>query len=275
MFADVTSQIKPCIYEWCQGFVFDQCPQSGRILLNSSGNITTGLNSNYGNNWYCKWTIVQSNASWVSIKFQEFVTEGPAAGTVGDRVYIWECTDINCSVPNLLGQFAGTAAVIPTELTSTTGILMVQFFSDMTWNFQGFLASFYTPCPPSSFGPGVPDCRPCRTECPFGKSLIGACGAHGSSEDSTCACPPGQHAESTDSPCLQCPSSCHEGVRTSLEAHHFSRVKGDKIVPAGFLPSDYHPCLNGSVCTATVGGRSISAAVEALTDFGFLDLPAG
>jgi hypothetical protein len=184
------------------------------------GNISTGL---YGNIWFCVWTIAPANASRVTLTFLDFRTEGPAAGTVGDRAYVWECDDSNCSNSLLLGSFAGTAAVIPKSITSSTGVMRVQFFSDRSWTFSGFRATYRTPCPPGSFGPGLPHCAPCRVACPTGKILHDNCGGFDSVADSTCVCPAGEY-DST-STCVSC-GSCQQGATSSSLRQAISKICG-------------------------------------------------
>jgi hypothetical protein len=184
------------------------CPDSGSTLNSYLGNITTGI---YGNYWFCVWIIAPANASRVAITFSEFFTEGPAQGTVGDWAYVWECIDSTCTNSKLLGSFAGTAAVIPRSIISTTGVMRVQFFSDASWVGSGFHASYSTPCPPGSFGPGLPQCSSCRTSCPAPKTLIDACGGYGSITDSVCVCPVGEFADGPSSTCLLC-GECGPGT---------------------------------------------------------------
>ncbi len=101
----------------------NKCPDSGGTITLHHGTITTGP---YGNSWLCVWTIAPVNASMVTLTFSEFLTEGPASGTVGDWAYVWQCADPTCASPTLLGSFAGTSAVIPPSLSSATGVLRVQ-----------------------------------------------------------------------------------------------------------------------------------------------------
>ena len=185
------------------------CPDSGKTFSSYHGNITTGVGE-YGSNWFCSWTIAPANASRVTITFADFLTEGPASGTIGDWAYVWECADSRCSNPTLLGSFAGTAAVIPKSITSDTGVLLVQFFSDGGWTRSGFRAFYRTPCPPGSFGPGQPQCTPCRVECPPGKLIRESCGGYDSFGDSACTCPAGEFADDSASECLPC-GSCELG----------------------------------------------------------------
>jgi hypothetical protein len=117
--------VHPCLFKWCEpgGFRVNICPDSGGTITSPFGTIATGP---YGNSWLCVWTIAPENASMVTLTFSEFLTEGPASGTVGDWAYVWECADPTCASPTLLGSFAGTLAVIPPSLSSTTGVMRVQ-----------------------------------------------------------------------------------------------------------------------------------------------------
>jgi hypothetical protein len=166
------------------------------------GNISTGA---YGNDWYCSWIIAPKNASKVSLSFLDFLTEGPAAGTQGDWAYVWECADSACNhSTTLLGSFAGTAAVIPPSITSATGVMLVQFFSDGSWPRSGFRAFYRTPCLPGFFGPGLPQCEKCREECPGGKTLQNLCDGYDSVADNACVCPAGEFLDDSTSTCLPC-----------------------------------------------------------------------
>jgi hypothetical protein len=187
------------------------CPDSGKTMNSYLGNITTG---EYGNMWFCSWIIAPTNASRVTLTFLDFLTEGPASGTIGDWVYVWECDDSNCSNLTLLGSFAGTAAVIPQAITSATGVMRVQFFSDGGWSRSGFRAFYRTPCPPGTFGPGLPQCTPCRVACPSGKRLQDFCSGYDSEGDNACTCPAGEFADDLAATCLPCGSCGRGAVRT-------------------------------------------------------------
>jgi hypothetical protein len=206
---------QPCRFVWCDETQFpkswnlDMCPGSGTTNNSFTGNIMTGK---YSNKWYCVWTIAPPNASRVILTFSDFFTEGPAPGTVGDWAYVWECANSNCSNSTLLGGFAGTAAIIPPSITASTGVMRVQFFSDDSWARSGFRATYRTPCPPGSFGQGMPQCAPCRTACPAGKILLNSCGGFDSVVDNACVCPPGEYQSA--STCLRC-GSCGPGATFS------------------------------------------------------------
>ena len=200
----------PDVVNPCSGFIINPCPQSGEILNLSSGNFTTGP---YGDDWFCTWIIAPPNASLVTLSFSSFVTQAPAFGTLGDWAFIFECTDITCSEVEILGKFAGTMSQIPYSITSTTGIMRVQFYSDPTWAFNGFVASYTAPCPPGSYGPVLGQCKPSRSRCPAGKALdVSAYRSYGTIYDAGCLCPAGQYSDTIDSPCKQCPGTCKNGA---------------------------------------------------------------
>ena len=201
-----------CIYEWCSGFILNQCPDSGEVLNATSGIISIGP---YGNNWKCTWIIAPPKATQIMISFTYFSTQGPAGGTVGDWVFVWDCCDIQCNNTNLLGRYSGTSAVIPNTILSNTGILRLEFISDFDWNANGFTVAYSVPCPAGTFGSGEPSCQQCLAACPAGKSLVlGTCGAFGATADNTCACPAGEYSDSIEAPCLPCPGACVAGDRT-------------------------------------------------------------
>ena len=243
-------------------------------MISYLGNITTGA---YGSNWFCAWTIAPANASRVILTISDFLTEGPAAGTQGDWAYVWECSDSTCAFSKLLGSFAGTTAVIPPSITSTTGVMRVQFFSDGSWTRSGFRASYRTPCPPGSFGPGLPRCVSCRVACPAGMTLQDSCGGYDSVADSKCVCPAGQIADGPASSCLSC-GTCGPGAASRALLHFSSRAPSINCRSAGSAVSDFHDCKHGPVCGALIPSpawTTLAAAVAALADGGVLEMPAG
>ena len=194
--------------------------------LNATTGIVTDGPGDYENFASCTWTIAPPNVSRVEIVFTFFILEGPASCCAGDYIQVYECSDLACVNKTTLGKISGTMSNVPPSLVSTTGILQLYFFSDFQAPMAGFNATYFSPCPPGSFGPGLPDCAPCTTSCPPGNYLKPtSCGAFGATADNECNCPAGTHP-SNNSSCLPCPVPCKAGAfDTSASRACCSRVE--------------------------------------------------
>jgi hypothetical protein len=191
-----------------------QCAYRTRYLNESSGRISVGA-QDYSNSIQCTWIISPINSSQVVIKFTALELEGPASCCVGDYVEIFECADLECilSVKKLV-RLSGTMAVVPPTIVSKTGIMRMDFKTDISWAMSGFEASYFSPCPAGTYGRGMPDCLKCKTSCSGDKSLVlTSCGAVGSTVDNECVCRPGQHSTDNSDRCSACPVECDVGER--------------------------------------------------------------
>jgi hypothetical protein len=190
---DHQNQNKSCLfYAGCT-----YCPGSGNILTEYSGIITDGP-GNIHVDVGCTWIINPANATWVVLKFSHFQMERATACCFGDPLSVFECTDTSCLNGKLLLRAGGTLAEMPPEIVSKTGIMKVTFSSDWQSALSGFDGVYFTPCPENFYGPGQPQCFPCRTSCPNGtKLVVGSCGTIGAILDNKCVCsdPPSRNIE--------------------------------------------------------------------------------
>lgn len=191
-----------------------QCAFQTRYLNESSGHISVGSRE-YTDDIWCTWIISPVNATQVAIKFSAFELEGPASCCKGDFVEIFECEELACtSDARKMMRISGTMAVVPPIIVSKTGIMRIDFRTDIAWGKTGFEASYFTPCPAGTFGRGVPDCLKCTASCSDDKSLVlTSCGAVGSAIDNECVCRRGQHAAEKSDQCSSCPADCDIGER--------------------------------------------------------------
>ncbi len=168
---------------------------------------------NYNDETNCWWIISPDNATQIELRFSEFELEGRASCCLGDNLYVYECSDSKCVESVLLDRISGTMATVPPSFVSRTGIMLVNFRTDLHWTRKGFDAVYFTPCPAGTYGPGMPECTKCTFNCPIGKLLITtSCGAIGSTIDNECSCPPDQYYEDQSSSCIQCPNVCDFGI---------------------------------------------------------------
>jgi len=118
--ANYTSSVVP---PSCSGF---------NSLTNGSDSFSDGSGSDdYVNNQRCAWYIAPPCAESITLNFTEFDTELDYDGVVVyDDLYL----------TNKIGQFTGNT--IPPSITSTTGEMIVLFFSDFAVNKSGFNASY-------------------------------------------------------------------------------------------------------------------------------------
>jgi hypothetical protein len=189
----------------------ENCPQTGRILNATKGQVTDGP-GDYSNDVQCWWTIAPKDATQVELRFTEFLLEGPAPCCEGDFIEIFECPDIACQNGALITKLSGTMVNIPWSVISTTGIMRVRFFSDGQAPMSGFDSFYFSPCPAGTFGPGLPNCSKCTSSCEPGKQLrLTSCGAIGASSDNECVCPAGAFFSPSNGSCIPCRSSCGNG----------------------------------------------------------------
>jgi Zn-dependent metalloprotease len=105
----------------------------GTLLTSPSGSFTDGSGtSNYGNNSLCYWLIAPPCATSVTLSFSSFNTEANYDGVI---VY----NGSNTSAPVLLNT-SGTT--IPSNVTATSGVMLVVFVSDWSTKYAGFAASY-------------------------------------------------------------------------------------------------------------------------------------
>ncbi len=182
------------------------CPESGLILKNSTGEISSGM-STYTNLLNCEWTIAPTGATSVTLRFLAFDT------APGDTVAIYECGNSSCSPGSQTLLALASGAVLPPDASAPTGVLRVVFSSDARLAAAGFRAAYAAPCPALSFRPRFEaPCAPCRAACPQGKRLLGACEPGASADTTSCACPPGSFdGGDPDAPCALCGVSCPPG----------------------------------------------------------------
>jgi len=102
-------------------------------LTSQSGTFADGsASTNYANNTDCSWLIQPTNATAITLSFSDFNTELNYDGVI---VY-----DGANNTAQVLGQFSGTS--IPNSVTSTGGIMYVEFLSDPTVRGQGWTANY-------------------------------------------------------------------------------------------------------------------------------------
>jgi len=96
----------------------------------------------YENNANCQWLIQPSGAVAIILDFTTFDTE---AGV--DFVYVYDGADTTAP---LLGVFSGS--IIPAQLVSTGGSMMVHFVSNSSVTESGWSADYYNTIPPACSG---------------------------------------------------------------------------------------------------------------------------
>jgi Zn-dependent metalloprotease len=105
----------------------------GSLLTSATGSFNDGSGANdYGNNQECYWLIAPPCASSVTLSFSQFNTE---AGYDGILVY----NGNNTNAPLLLST-SGTT--IPSNVTASSGEMLVVFVSDYAVRKPGFTASY-------------------------------------------------------------------------------------------------------------------------------------
>jgi pimeloyl-ACP methyl ester carboxylesterase/PKD repeat protein len=102
-------------------------------LTAPSGNFSEGSgSSNYSNNANCSWLINPSGASSITLSFSNFNTE-----LVNDKVNVYDGSSNSAA---LIGSFSGN--VIPSNITSSGGVMFVEFISNTVLNASGWSASY-------------------------------------------------------------------------------------------------------------------------------------
>jgi Zn-dependent metalloprotease len=125
-------------------------PSTTTLNTSDYGSITDGSGANnYCNNRDCRWLIQPPQATSVKLTFLSFDVED--ASTDGNSIYdAVEIYDGATTSATLLGRFTGNT--IPAEITSSTGSLLVRFFTDNSVEKTGWSA-FYTSTSPSICNP--------------------------------------------------------------------------------------------------------------------------
>lgn len=100
----------------------------------------SGVN-NYYNNSDCSWLIQPTNATSITLSFDEFNLEEPSSdgNTIYDAIEVYDGTD---TTGILLGRFTGSN--IPNSVTSSGGSMFIHFFSDFSVNDSGWSAYYTT-----------------------------------------------------------------------------------------------------------------------------------
>lgn len=115
------------------------CP--GQTVLTAlDGTFSDGsLSANYYNNTDCEWLIQPPGASSISLSFLDFGLELPDLGgqVIYDAVEVYD--GASTSSP-LLGVFSGTT--LPPILVSSSGSMLVRFYSDNATTSQGWTATY-------------------------------------------------------------------------------------------------------------------------------------
>lgn len=116
-------------------------PSTTTLNTSDYGSITDGSGTNnYCNNRDCRWLIQPPQATSVKLRFLSFDVED--ASSDGNSFYdAVEVYDGATTSATLLGRFTGNT--IPADITSSTGSLLVRFFTDNSVQKTGWSA-FYT-----------------------------------------------------------------------------------------------------------------------------------
>ncbi len=113
------------------------CGSSCGVLTAAQGTFSDGSGaSNYANSATCQWIIAPTGATQVSVTFTEFSTESCC-----DILRVYQCATSMCEDAQLIAELSGTYSTAPTIL-STSGYVLVQFWSDYEVNQAGFIATW-------------------------------------------------------------------------------------------------------------------------------------
>jgi hypothetical protein len=124
-------------------------------LTTANGTVSDSASgpSDYSDNSQCQWILAPTGAARVTITFSEFSTEN-----LYDYMDVYQCTTIQCILGIRLGRLSGTYAS-PQTFTSTTGYMLLYFFSDGSVRSTGFTAQWtsgsesVTPAPTPASSP--------------------------------------------------------------------------------------------------------------------------
>ena len=119
----------------------------GNTTLNTQdfGILSDGSGANnYCNNQNCTWLIQPPGATSVSLNFTSFNLEEASSDgqSIYDAVEVYDGSTVNAP---LLGRFSGNS--LPPMVTSTTGTMLVRFYSDVSVTDSGWTA-YYTSTSP-------------------------------------------------------------------------------------------------------------------------------
>jgi hypothetical protein len=89
--------------------------------------------TNYANSEAMSGIIAPTGALSITLQFTDFLTESNY-----DFVILKSCTAIDCVQSSELGRFSGST--IPSQVTSNTGFMMVQWISDFSVTASGWSA---------------------------------------------------------------------------------------------------------------------------------------
>lgn len=113
-----------------------------KIITSDYGEITDGSgDSAYYKNSECGWLIMPQDVASVTLMFNEISLEAPEADgrTYYDYIEVFDGTDINAP---LLGKFASNE--IPYSIESSGNAMLVMFHSNMSKEYNGFSATFFS-----------------------------------------------------------------------------------------------------------------------------------
>ena len=101
-------------------------------FTSDTGSFTDGSGTNnYGNNQNCRWLIAPTCAETVVLSFTQLETE-----LNFDKILVYD----DAAATNLIATVSGT--VLPANITSSTGVMVVHFKTDYRNPMQGFTANY-------------------------------------------------------------------------------------------------------------------------------------
>ena len=142
MYVVFLSDFMTCYNGFSANYTSSGAYESGTTVFNQSDYATFSDGSgdeNYCNNLNSNWLIQPPNATSVTLNFTEFnLEESGSEGTIYDAVSVYDGT--SDSAP-LLGVFTGSN--IPSSITSSSGSMFINFYSDPSVTKEGWTA-YYT-----------------------------------------------------------------------------------------------------------------------------------